>query len=112
MRIQKGKDNKLGGLKELSKTDNIIVRIINNDANRKTNCDTANLTKLVRTSKKQTELFENIRTDNLSPKLKMTIKIRLENPDASYNELSQMLGITKSGLVHRLYKILQTSNKE
>ena len=44
---------------------------------------------------------------SLSPKLQETAMMRVQNPDATYEELANMLGITKSGMVNRLRKIIQ-----
>ena len=47
---------------------------------------------------------------NLSSKLQATAIARVENPDATYEELAQVLQITKSGVVNRLRKITQSHN--
>jgi DNA-binding protein WhiA len=91
--------------KENSKLDGIITKIIINDANRQTNCDTANISKQISASERQIKLFKNLDTSKLSKKLQATIKMRIEHPDASYSELAELLGISKSGLVNR-FRIL------
>ena len=47
----------------------------------------------------------------LSPKLRETAEIRLENPEATLGELAEMSGISKSGLSHRFSKIRQLAEK-
>ena len=88
----------------------IALRALRNDSNRRTNCDTANLRKTVDTATSQIEVLRKVVDSQefslLSEKLRQTAIIRLENPGASYEELSSMLGITKSGFVNRMAKLL------
>ena len=84
----------------------IAMRDLKNNANRRANCDTANIAKQVNAAHTQIEvIIEMQRTGklaDLSPRLRETALARIENPDASYEELALLLGITKSGVVNRL----------
>lgn len=96
---------------DLSKCDKIIMGIIRNHANRAANCDSGNIAKQVKAASSQITMIEQMRAEgsfeNLSPKLQQTALVRVQNPDATYEELAEILHITKSGLVNRLRKIIQ-----
>ena len=99
---------------DLTKCDKIIMGIIRNHANRAANCDSGNIAKQVKAASQQITIIEQMKKDGtlqtLSPKLQETATIRVENPDATYEELANLLGITKSGFVNRLRKITQQHN--
>ncbi len=96
---------------DLTKCDKIIMGIMRNNANRAANCDAGNIAKQVKAASYQIALIEQMKTDGtlqtLSPKLQETATARVENPDATYEELARILQITKSGVVNRLRKIIQ-----
>jgi len=89
-----------------------IEREIRNSENRATNCETSNIARAVDASARVREAIEIlIRTDRLAAlpaELRETANLRLENPAASLKELAYLHNppITKSGLNHRLQKIL------
>lgn len=95
-----------------------VLRDMKNNINRKVNCETANLNKTVNAAVRQIEAIKKLQKtgefDKLSESLKEIAKIRIENPDASLVELGQMLKdpIGKSGVNHRLNKILEISQME
>lgn len=95
-----------------------VLRDMKNNINRKVNCETANLNKTVNAAVRQIEAIKKLKKtgefDKLSESLKEIAKIRIENPDASLVELGQMLKdpIGKSGVNHRLNKILEISQIE
>lgn len=98
--------------KALLQLENIrIVKDVRNNVNRIVNCETANLNKVVATSVKQKENIQFIQKtvglDYLPKPLKEIAVLRLQNPDLSLEELSQMTNpkISKSGVNHRLKKI-------
>ncbi len=96
---------------DFSMCDKIIMGIIRNHANRAANCDAGNIAKQDKAASSQIAMIQQMRTDgsfeNLSPKLQQTALARMQNPDATYEELAEILHITKSGLVNRLRKITQ-----
>ena len=89
-----------------------IKRDIRNVENRVTNCETSNIARAVDASARVREAIETlIRTDRLAAlpsELRETANLRVENPAASLKELAYLHNppITKSGLNHRLQKIL------
>ncbi len=99
---------------DFSKCDKIIMGIIRNHANRAANCDAGNIAKQVKAASSQISMIEQMRVDgsfeSLSPKLQQTALARVQNPDATYEELAEILNITKSGLVNRLRKITLLHN--
>ena len=89
-----------------------IERDIRNVENRVTNCETSNIARAVDASARVREAIETLmRTDRLAAlpaELRETANLRVENPAASLKELAYLHNppITKSGLNHRLQKIL------
>ena len=101
----------IGATKALMDLHNEIARRdLHNTSNRKANCDLGNVKRQVSASVKQIEnikqMQESGQLDALSEKLRQTAYARLEHPDASYEELAEILGITKSGVVNRLKKLI------
>ena len=92
-----------------------ITREMNGVANRKKNCDFANMEKTVDSAMRQIEAIERLEAtgeyDKLDEKLKETCRVRKEHSDASLSELAEMLGISKSGLNHRLERIVRLGEK-
>lgn len=86
-----------------------IYKDLRNRANRATNCETANIDKMLRTSKKQLSdiafLRENGLLETLPPELLEMAGLREQHPDASLSELAECLGVTRSGVNHRLARI-------
>lgn len=96
----------------LMELENIrILKEMRNSVNRQVNCETANINKTVKASKKQLEdilYIKNIEGfSNLQDNLKDIAILRIENPEASLKELGEMLSIPigKSGVNHRLRKL-------
>ncbi len=95
-----------------------IMRDIRNNVNRRMNCDSANLYKTTGAATHQVHaikhLMETGRFEFLPDQLKETAKLRLENPQASLEELAGLHEgiITKSGVSHRLYKIVDFDNSK
>ncbi len=89
-----------------------IARDIRNEENRATNCVTRNIAKTVGASQRCCAAIERIRAaaryDGLLPELRETAELRMAHPDAPLTELAQLHNppITKSGLNHRLQKII------
>lgn len=89
-----------------------IEHEIRNSENRVTNCETSNIARAVDASARVREAIDVlVRTDRLAAlpaELRETANLRVENPAASLKELAYLHNppITKSGLNHRLQKIL------
>jgi len=88
--------------------DQIAMRSVMNATNRRANCDNANIAKQIQTSTKQVEIISALDLKKLPEDLRQTALARLENPDATMDELAQILGISKSGTLHRMKKLTQS----
>lgn len=95
-----------------------IVHEFRNSVNRQVNCDTANIEKQLASVKKYTDaiklLEENGKLDTLPDELKETARVRMENEQLSLADLGALLTppVTKSGVRHRLDKILYYAQSE
>ncbi len=95
-----------------------IVKDMRNKLNRTTNFETANITKTVNAAMEQTKaiafLDENNLLGLLPPELYEVAVLRRDNPDASLSEISAMCtgNISRSGINHRLKKIIEISLDE
>lgn len=94
-----------------------IVKEIRNSANRKANCETANIEKTVAAASPQIAAIMKIEKekglDSLSEPLRQMAEIRMENPDASLNELAEMFEppISRSGVNHRLSRLVKIAEE-
>ena len=94
-----------------------ILKVMRNYYNRQVNCETANIKKTVATSVRQIDdidfIIQNKGIDYLPEKLQDIAWVRKENPDASLQELGEMLDppLGKSGVNHRLRKICQIAQE-
>lgn len=94
-----------------------VLKEKRNNVNRIVNCETFNLNKTIEASVLQIEAINLIKAkkkfNDLPDNLKEIANLRIENPDASLTELGQMLKtpISKSGVNHRLNKILQIAKE-
>ena len=83
-----------------------------NDVNRKKNCDIANITKSITASSIYVDAIQSLMEsgdfDKLSPELKQTAKLRMENDTLTLAELAELENppISKSQVSKRLQKIL------
>ncbi|ONI37668.1 DNA-binding protein WhiA [Candidatus Epulonipiscium fishelsonii] len=114
--------NLIGAHISLMEFENIrIVKEVRNNVNRLVNCETSNLKKTISASVNQIKdikyIEQTIGLSSLSPHLEIIAKCRLNQPNATLQELGNMLTppIGKSGANHRLKKIsniaIQLQNK-
>ncbi len=88
-----------------------ILKSMRNSVNRRVNCETANLNKVVSAAVKQADDIRLIRDrmglEALPANLEEVARVRLENPEVTLKELGEMLDppVGKSGVNHRLRKI-------
>lgn len=87
-----------------------VLKEMRNNVNRRVNCETANLGKVVKAAVRQVNCIkfidEHMGLSELPEALQETAKLRLKYPEASLNELVEYSGgIGKSGINHRLKKI-------
>ena len=92
-----------------------MKREINNDVNRGSNCNNANIIKLVDAAQNQIKAIQFLEREGIlrhqSLALRQTAEMRLEYPEASLDELADLLNITKSGVNHRLRKLVSLASE-
>ncbi len=94
-----------------------ITKEIRNKANRINNCDNANIDKTLKAAEKQLSWIHKIQETKglafLPDKLREVAVLRLENPEATLQELADMMDppMKKSGLNNRLRKIEELAGK-
>ena len=94
-----------------------VIKETKNNVNRKVNLETANLNKTVNAAVVQIQAIERIKKrkkwKSLTPNLQEIAELRLENPDATLEELGKMLSepIGKSGVNHRLQKLIEIAEE-
>ncbi|MBQ9764301.1 MAG: DNA-binding protein WhiA [Phascolarctobacterium sp.] len=87
-----------------------VLKEMRNNVNRRVNCETANLGKVVKAAVRQVNCIkfidDHMGLSELPEALQETARLRLEYPEASLNELVEYSGgIGKSGINHRLKKL-------
>ncbi|MCI8526251.1 MAG: DNA-binding protein WhiA [Oscillospiraceae bacterium] len=94
-----------------------VEKELRNGVNRRVNCDTANLTKVVDAAQEQIAAIRRLERRGalaeLPDKLRATAALRLENPEATLAELAEMQDppVSKSAMNHRLRKLLELAGK-
>lgn len=94
-----------------------VIHDVRNNVNRRVNCETANLNKVIQTAVKQIEDIKLIKKKNKWKELnegeKELAELRLKNPEASLTELGKMLEkpISKSGVNHRMKAIEEVAKE-
>ncbi|MDO4282792.1 MAG: DNA-binding protein WhiA [Clostridia bacterium] len=94
-----------------------VEKEVKNSINRTTNCETANLSKTINSAVKQIEAIKKLKEHgkfaSLNDKLKYTANLRLKYPTESLDYIASKTAkdeknkISKSGLKHRLDKLIQ-----
>ncbi len=110
--------NIIGAHQTLLEYENVrIIKQMRNNVNRVVNCETANLNKTVNASYEQIFAIETldraIGLSALPERLREIAELRLDNPEATLVELGELLipPIGKSGVNHRLKKIVEMASK-
>lgn len=94
-----------------------VVKDMRNRFNRQNNFETANISKTVNAAVLQNEAIEYLINENLlgllPEELRVSALLRYDNPDASLSKLCELLGggISRSGLNHRLQRIVDAANE-
>lgn len=98
--------------RSLMELENIrIIKDMRNSANRQSNCDSANINKMVRTAARQVDdiryIEEHFGFEQLPPQLREMAQVRLENPGCITAGTGNISGsaVGKSGVNHRLRKL-------
>ena len=92
-----------------------IEKDMRNAVNRKVNCDTANVTKMIDAAETQISAIEKIKSEGafetLPEKLKQAAQLRLENPQSAIKELGELATppVSKSCMNHRIRKLTEIS---
>lgn len=87
----------------------VAMRQMTEHINRQKNCDMHNIDKQVEASVRLRSRLADIDLDKLSAPLRDTARARIEYPDYSYEQLAELLGVSKSGLKNRLRKLERIS---
>lgn len=93
-----------------------VLKSIRNQTNRLVNCETANLDKLIKASQRQMRSIDiidrNLGLNNISSSLAAAAKARRENPEASLQELGEMLNppVSKPGMSYRMKRLNQIAD--
>ena len=91
-----------------------IVKDFRNKANRTANCEAANIDKTVKASFAHIKAIEKIENtkglDYLKNDLKEMAILRRDNPELSLAELSRLSGMSRSGVNHRLKRIVEIAD--
>ena len=94
-----------------------VEKDLRNGINRRVNCETANLTKVVDASIEQVAAIRKLqkqgRLKELPPKLRETARLRLDNPEATLQELAAMQDppVSKSAMNHRMRKLVALADE-
>ena len=99
------------------KLQNVILsRSLRNQFNRQNNCDIANIGKTVAAAGKQLQAIATLREsgqfETLPSQLKEIATLREQHPEATLDEIADMLSISKSGASHRMHKLIELSQRK
>lgn len=95
-----------------------IEKQFRNEANRRTNCEAGNITRAVNAAAKILSALrwmeQGGRLSSLSEELSAIARLRLDHPEASLSQLAALTTppLTKSGVNHRLQKIMELAEKQ
>ena len=94
-----------------------LEKELNNNVNRRCNCDDANISKVVEAAQEQLNAIQVLQArnlyDQLPVKIRQAAEARLKHPEASLTELAAMMepSITKPAMSHRLKKLVQLAQE-
>ena len=91
-----------------------VDKDMRNRVNRLVNCDKANVDKTVDAALRQIERIRRIENGpgwkTLTPSLREAALLRLQYPEASLSELSEISGLGRSAINHRLRRLLEIAD--
>lgn len=91
------------------------VKEVRNQVNRLVNCETANLSKTAAAAARQVAVLRSFAAAGglagLAPGLKAAAEARLAHPEASLAELGAELGVGRSGVNHRLRRLMELAEE-
>jgi len=94
-----------------------LEKELNNNVNRRCNCDDANISKVVEAAQEQLTAIRVLRErnlyDHIPDKIKQAADARQKNPESSLTELAAMMvpPISKPAMNHRLKKLVQLARE-
>ncbi len=94
-----------------------VEKDLRNGVNRRVNCETANLTKVVDAAQEQMAAIRRLEKldlfDQLPEKIRTTALLRKQYPEATLSELAEMVQppVTKSAMNHRMRKLIELSKR-
>lgn len=92
------------------------IKDVRNQVNRLVNCETANLNKTATAAARQVAAIRSFAAagglTRLSPGLRATAEARLAHPEASLTELGAELGVGRSGVNHRLRRLMELAEQK
>ena len=94
-----------------------LEKELNNNVNRRCNCDDANISKVVEAAQEQLTAIRILRErnlyDHIPAKIKQAADAREKNPESSLTELAAMMvpSISKPAMNHRLKKLVQLARE-
>jgi len=93
-----------------------IYKELRNTANRRVNFETANISRTVDAAARQNEAIRILRErgifEELPEELQEVALLRLMNPEMSVSEMAAACGISRSGVSHRLRKLMRIAGGE
>ena len=106
----------IGAPKALRKLDDLTDRKdVRNRINRVANCLQSNFDKSVRASVRQIQAIETIREtvglESLDEPLRLATLARMADKEASLKELAERMNVSKSGLNHRLSRLVKIADE-
>ena len=106
----------IGANQAALETENVRTeKEFRNYVNRRSNCETANIGKTVDAGLMQLRAIETIeqamRLESLPTPLYEAARLRMQHPDATLQELADMAEIGKSGMNHRLTRLLRLAEE-
>ena len=90
-----------------------VEKDLRNGVNRRVNCETANITKVVDAAQEQLAAIRRLeaagKLESLPEKLQLTARLRQENPEATLAELAAMPDppVSKSAMSHRMRRLIE-----
>lgn len=102
----------------LSLINEKIFKDVRNHVNRKVNCDNANIRKTCKAASQHIKAIESLmasgKFEELDGEIKELAMLRLDNPEMTLNELGENLSkpLSRSGVNHRLKKLMESAQKD
>ncbi len=94
--------------------ETVAALAVKRDVVKRSNCEVANLDRTAKASAGMIDVIEYIDAkrglDSIDPKLAVAARAKLNDRDAPLSEIAEKLGISKSGLKHRMDKLTELAH--